>query len=113
MLIHRRGELLVALGGLRPGDADLDPDSREPGPDAVVEAEESADVEITVNGDNERVERDAQVLGPEAVGDGLAGSERGQRVLDWVRCAALAAERGRLVDAYLVRPARTARPAER
>jgi len=38
------------------------------------------------------------VFGPEAVGDGLAGSERGQRVFNRVRRAAAAAERGRLVD---------------
>jgi hypothetical protein len=41
--------------------------------------------------------RDAQVLGPEPVGDGLARAERGQRVLDRLRGCAAAAERRRLV----------------
>jgi hypothetical protein len=45
--------------GFRAGDADLHADSREPGPHAVVEAEEAADVEVAVNGDGQRVERDA------------------------------------------------------
>ena len=49
MLIHGRGKLLVALGRLRPGDADLDPDSGKTGPHAVVEPEKPADVEVSLD----------------------------------------------------------------
>jgi hypothetical protein len=37
MLVDRRGQLLVALGALRAGDADLYPDRREAGPHVLVE----------------------------------------------------------------------------
>jgi len=56
VLVDRRGKLLVALGGLWPGDADPHPDRRETGPDAVVEPEEAADVEIPLHRDGELVE---------------------------------------------------------
>jgi hypothetical protein len=66
--------------------------------------EEAADVEVALDPDRERVQLDAEVLGPEAVGDGLAGAERGKSVLDGIRGRAAAAERRRLVDRELSPP---------
>src|SRR5215813_4535323 len=56
MLIDCCRKLLVALGCLRPGDAYLDPDSRETGPHAVVEPEKPADVEVSLDLHGELVE---------------------------------------------------------
>ena len=68
MLIDRGGQLPVALGGLRSGHRDLDPDSGKTRPHAVVEAEEPTDVEVAFHPHRKRVELDAELLSPEPVG---------------------------------------------
>jgi hypothetical protein len=104
VLVHGGREILAAPSPLRPVHRALDTDRGEARPHCAVESEEAADIEVTFGPNGERVEGVAELLGPEPVGDGLAGSERRQRVLHRVRSHVGTAERGRLVHLEAVCP---------
>ena len=73
-------------------------DVAEAGADAIVDGEEAAQIEPAFDLHGDMVQGDAETLGIEAIGDLLAGAERGQHQLDGVGAGIAAAERLGLVE---------------
>ena len=67
-------------------------------PDGFVDGEEAAQVEVALELDPHALERNAECRGIGAIGDLLAGAERGQHQFDRIGAFVGAAEAGRLVD---------------
>src|SRR6516225_11577081 len=76
--VHGRLEALDVVRACRAVDLDGGADVAEARADAVFDGEEAAQIETALNLDGDMVQRNAEGLGIEAVGDLLAGAERGQ-----------------------------------
>jgi hypothetical protein len=103
VLVHRRGQLGVALLALRSGHGHLDANRGKTRPYRVVDTVEAAEVQVAFDPHGNRVHPDAELRGPDPVRDRLAGPERRQRVLHRVRGGVGAAHRGGLVHLEAVR----------
>src|SRR5262249_6736853 len=66
VLVDRVGQLAVALGRFGAGRDDLDADRGEAGADGGIQPEEALEIEIALGADLEAIERDPELLGPEA-----------------------------------------------
>src|SRR5215472_18016064 len=95
---HGRLEALDVVGACRAVDLDGGADVAETRADAVFNGEEATQIETALDLDGDVVQRDAEGLGIEAVGDLLAGAERGQDQFDGVRPRIPAAECRGLIE---------------
>src|SRR5215207_1198300 len=98
VLVDRAPQLLIALGRLRTADANGDRDIVEPRAHALLETQHPANVEVALDVDLEPVQRDVELLRPEAVGVRHARAQRGEREPDRIRSAIGAPDGFGLVD---------------
>ena len=71
---HRRGQFLIASGVLWPDQTDVDANRVEAGADTVIDAKESAQINIPVDADLDLVELDAELRRPDPISYRLTDS---------------------------------------
>src|ERR1700683_2060351 len=93
MRVDRRRQFPVTSGRFRSAQIDANANRVEAGPYLVVDAEETAQIDIAIDIDIDLVETDAELGCPDSIGDRLARSERSQSILDRISADIGAAKR--------------------